>query len=118
MISKGIRGAITVDENSEAAIKSAVVQLLGEILRRNNLSEGNLSHIIFTVTSDLDAAFPAKFARIDLGLKKTAMMCYNEAVVKFALPLCLRIMVVANCSEDFVPEFVYLKGAEMLRENY
>ena len=115
MITKGIRGAITVDENSETAIKNAVLELLGEMFRKNDLKEENISHIIFTLTDDLNAAFPAKFARIDMGLTKTAMMCYNELAVPDALAMCLRILVVANAEENFEPEFIYLKGAKSLR---
>ena len=32
MISKGIRGAITVDDNSEVAVKNAVSELLGALI--------------------------------------------------------------------------------------
>ncbi len=116
MITKGIRGAITVDENTEDAIRAAVLELLGEMFRKNNLTEEKISHIIFTVTHELNAAFPAKFARLDMGLSKTAMMCFNELDVPGALPKCLRALIVTNCTEDFAPEFVYLKGAEKLRK--
>lgn len=116
MITKGIRGAITVDENSETALKKAVLELLGEMFRKNHLTEPNISHIIFTMTEDLNAAYPAKFARIDLGLKNTAMMCFNELSVRDSLKMCLRVLIVANCDAGFVPEFVYLKGASGLRK--
>ena len=115
MITKGIRGAITVDENTEDAIRAAVLELLGEMFRKNNLTEEKISHIIFTLTDDLNAAFPAKFARLDMGLTKTAMMCCNELAVPDALTMCLRILVVVNAEENFEPEFVYLKGAKSLR---
>ena len=64
---------------------------------------------------DLNASFPAKFARLDFGWKKTAMMCHHELDVPNSLPMCLRVMLVVNCGENFEPEFVYLKGAEKLR---
>ena len=37
MISKGIRGAITVDENTPEAIGSATIKLLQEMIKRNNI---------------------------------------------------------------------------------
>ena len=37
MITRGIRGAITVDENSSEAIGSATIKLLNEMMKRNNL---------------------------------------------------------------------------------
>ena len=115
MITKGIRGAITVDNNSEEAIKCATVELLSEMFKANNLNKEYISHIIFTTTKDLNAMFPAKFARIDFGLNEAAMMCFHELDVPNSLPMCLRILIVLNCQETFKPQFVYLKGAKKLR---
>jgi len=116
MITKGIRGAITVEENTTEAIKSATVELLSAIIRENNITEEKISHIIFTLTDDLNAEFPAKFARTELGLNQTAMMCFHELDVPNSLKMCLRILVVINCEPDFTQKFVYLKGAAHLRK--
>ena len=37
MISKGIRGAITVEENSPEAIGAATIKLLTEMVKKNNI---------------------------------------------------------------------------------
>ena len=116
MITRGIRGAITVDENSPEAIGSATIKLLQEIVKRNNIDVSLISHAIFTLTHDLNADFPAKYARVNLKWKDVPMMCYNEIDVPGALRKCLRVLIVINCSEEFVPEFVYLDGAEVLRK--
>lgn len=116
MITKGIRGAITVDENSPEAIGSATIKLLTEIVKRNNIETHLISHAIFSLTSDLNADFPAKYARINLKWKDVPMMCFNEIDVPNSLRMCLRVLVVVNCSENFEPEFVYLEGAENLRK--
>ena len=115
MITKGIRGAITVDNNTAEDLKLAVLELLGAIVEQNKLLTENISHVIFTVTPDINADFPAKFARLDFGWTDVAMMCYHEMDVKGALQMCLRVMIVYNCDENFRPEFVYLKGAQHLR---
>lgn len=115
MTTKGIRGAITVDDNSETALKNATLELLKEMISQNNIEIDRISHVIFTTTKDINAAFPAKFARQDLGFDKTAMMCFHELDVPESLKMCLRILIVLNCSEDFKPQFVYLKGAKILR---
>lgn len=115
MLSKGIRGAITVEENTEQAIKDATIELLTVLTEKNGIEEFMISHVFFTLTEDLNAAFPAKFARIDFGWKNAAMMCHHELNVEKALPKCLRVLVVVNCEADFEPEFVYLKGASKLR---
>ena len=116
MITKGIRGAITVDENSESSIKEAPLELLGEMVEKNNIDKSMISHAIFTLTDDLNAVFPAKFARLNFGWDKVAMMCYNELDVPNSLKMCLRVLIVLNCEQDFEPQFVYLKGASNLRK--
>lgn len=116
MITKGIRGAITIDENTSESIKSATLELLNKMIEKNGIDKNYISHVIFTLTNDLNAVFPAKFARIDLGWDKVAMMCYHELDVPNSLQMCLRVLIVLNCDEKFEPEFVYLKGAEGLRK--
>lgn len=116
MITKGIRGAITVEENTSKAIEEATLKLLKEMVEKNNIEISMISHVIFTLTSDLNAEFPAKFARINLDWKDVAMLCFTELDVPNALKKCLRVLIVVNCGENFIPEFVYLDGAEVLRK--
>lgn len=116
MITRGIRGAITVDENTPEAIGAATIKLLKEIMTKNNIEVDSISHAIFTLTNDLNAAFPAKYARINLKWKDVPMMCFHELDVPDSLQKCLRVLVVVNCGETFEPEFVYLEGAENLRK--
>lgn len=115
MATKGIRGAITVDSNTQDAIKQATLELLKALAEKNGIKQDNISHVIFTTTEDLNAAFPAKFARLDFGWDKAAMMCFHELPVPDSLKMCLRILIVINCEDNFCPEFVYLKGAAGLR---
>jgi chorismate mutase len=116
MTTKGIRGAITVDENTSEAIGSATIKLLTEIMYKNKIETNLISHAIFSLTPDLNADFPAKYARINLKWKEVPMMCFNEIDVPSGLKMCLRVLIVVNCSENFEPEFVYLKGAKGLRK--
>ena len=117
MITKGIRGAITVDKNTPDAIREATLTLLNEIIERNDIKKEMVSHVIFTLTKDLTAEFPAKFVRLELGWDDVAMMCFNEADIENALPMCLRVLIVLNCDENFKPQYVYLKGAKYLRKS-
>ena len=117
MITKGIRGAITVEENTAKALENATLELLHEIFEKNEIKgTSNISHIIFTTTKDLNADFPAKFPRLAFGWNDVAMMCFHELDVPNSLSMCLRILVVLNCNENFEPKFVYLKGAKNLRK--
>ena len=69
MYSRGIRGAISVDNNTIDDIKNATIELLNEMITKNNIKTEDISFAIFTLTSDLNAAFPAKFARENCGFK-------------------------------------------------
>ncbi len=116
MISKGIRGAITVEENSSEAIGAATIRLLKEMQSKNKIETDMISHVIFTLTDDLNADFPAKYARVNLKWKDIPMMCFHELDVPNSLEKCLRVLIVVNCGDSFIPEFVYLDGAEVLRK--
>lgn len=116
MITKGVRGATTIDANTPEAIEEATIELLTKLVSLNNIQKDAISHVIFTVSKDINAAFPAKFAREQLGWAKVAMMCFHELDVPDALQMCLRVLIVLNCDEAFMPEFAYLKGAENLRK--
>lgn len=117
MITKGIRGAITVEENTSKALEEATLKLLSEIFEKNNIKgTDQISHIIFTTTKDLNADFPAKFARLAFGWNDVAMMCFHELDVPDSLKMCLRVLIVFNCEDNFKPQFVYLKGASILRK--
>jgi chorismate mutase len=69
---------------------------------------------IFTVTDDLDAAFPAVAAR-HLGLNRVPLMCMREIPVPGSLPLVIRTMVHYYAEEEHEPRHVYLKEARALR---
>lgn len=115
MITKGIRGAITVENNSVESIEQATLELLNGMTKENIIKKEKISHVIFTLTKDLNAEFPAKFAREKLNWNDVAMMCFHELDVPGSLPMCLRVLIVLNCNEDFEPKFVYLKNAAKLR---
>ena len=116
MSTKGVRGAITVKENTKIALEEATLKLLNEMILKNKISTEKISHVIFSVTSDLNADFPAKFARLNLNWTNVPMMCFNEINVPESLKKCLRVLIVVNCNDDFIPEFIYLDGAANLRK--
>jgi len=116
MITKGIRGAITVENNTSEDIGAATIELLTEVVKKNNLELESISHVLFSLTPDLNADFPAKYARINMRWEDVPMMCFTEIDAKNGLKKCLRVLIVVNCGENFNPEFVYLKGASNLRK--
>lgn len=118
MYTRGIRGATTLSDNSKEAIKEATVELVSEIMNLNSIDKEDIAFIIFTVTSDVDADFPAKYARLELGFDTVPMMCYREMQVKEALPLCLRTLITINTEKSQKEiKHCYLKGAKALRKD-
>ena len=60
---RAIRGATQVVANSPEAIAAGVKELLTEILAANTLTPSDVISVLFTASPDLNAAFPAAFAR-------------------------------------------------------
>lgn len=119
MYQRGIRGAITVTDNTEESVKSAVIELINEIKNRNNFKTEDISHVVFTMTKDLDCVYPAKLARENFSdWKYVPMVCFQELNIQNSLSGCLRILITINTelAQDKI-KHVYLKGAENLRKD-
>ena len=113
---RGIRGATTADANTDEAIYSATRDMLQELINLNDINQEQVAAAYFTVTSDLDAAFPAAAAR-QLGWNNVALMCSTEIPVPDSMGRCIRVMILYNTEtsqEDIVN--VYLKGTDVLRQ--
>ncbi|MFL5506116.1 MAG: chorismate mutase [Gemmatimonadales bacterium] len=111
----GIRGATTVAENEAAAILDATDELLRRMIEANDLKPDDIVSGIFTVTRDLDAAFPARAAE-DYGWNIVALLHSTEIPVPGSLPRCIRLLVHAYTtrSRDEI-RHVYLRDAVALR---
>ena len=77
---RAIRGAISVDANTVEAIRDAVSELVRAVSTVNALDAPDIVSAIFTLTPDLDAAFPAKAARLE-GWGSVPMICAQEIPV-------------------------------------
>lgn len=112
---RGIRGAITVEENTAEAICSATKKLLLTIKEKNDFDLDDVAGIFFTMTGDLDAAFPARAAR-ELGWLNVPLLCAAELDVPNSLKKCVRVMLFVNTDKKPAEiNHIYLKGAANLR---
>ena len=113
---RGIRGATTADDNTPEAIHAATAELLSEMTRANGVETDDIAYANFSVTADLDAAFPPTAARERLGWTRVAMMCANEMASPGGQPRCIRVALLVNTDKtaDEI-EYVYLRGAAGLR---
>ena len=110
-----IMGATTASGNSIKAIEDAVVELIDELISRNNLIESNLLSITFTATKDLDACFPASVARKCNGLDSVAFLDCQQMYVSNDINFCIRIMAQVLLPSNNPVNHPYLRGASKLR---
>ena len=110
-----IRGATTSNGNTKVDITSAVHELVEELISRNNLEPTNILSIIFTVTKDLNACFPASIARKYYGLDKVAFLDCQQMFVPDDIKFCIRLMAQVNSPLNQKLNHPYLRGASNLR---
>ena len=110
-----IRGATTASGNSTKEIEDAVVELIYELISRNNLIKTNILSIIFTSTKDLDACFPASIARKFNGLDAVAFLDCQQMHVSDDIDFCIRLMAQVLLPPNNPIQHPYLRGASKLR---
>ena len=112
MLVRGVRGATTVEANTVEAVLDATRELLGAMLKANEIDVEYVASAFFTTTPDLNAEFPALAAR-HLGV---ALICAAEISKPGALPMCLRILLHVNTDKaNGEIKHIYLRGARVLR---
>ena len=115
MAVRAVRGATQVDRDDRDEILGAVAELVGEVLRRNNLDTDDLVSVLFTATDDLHAEFPAYAARM-AGITDVPLLCARELNVDGAMQRVIRLL--AHVETDVKRadlHHVYLRGAAQLR---
>ena len=91
MAVRGIRGAIDIPENTEAAIEAATQKLLLQMLEANRLSPEGIVSIFLTATVDIDASYPAAAAR-KLGWTDVPLLGAQEMEAKDGMPRVIRVL--------------------------
>lgn len=112
---RGVRGATVAEENTREAILDATRELLARLVAANDLQPDDVASIIFSVTPDLSAEFPAVAAR-QLGWNDVALLDTVELNVPGALARCIRVLIHWNTprtAQEIV--HIYLREAERLR---
>ena len=78
--------------NDSAEILAATDELLRTLIEANDLQPDDIVSALFTVTRDLDAAFPARAAE-EFGWNIVALLHATEIPVPGSLPKCIRLLV-------------------------
>jgi chorismate mutase len=116
---RGVRGATIATANDAGAILAATRELLLAIRDANpSMQTEDLASILFTVTNDLDAVYPAQAAH-QLEWSGVPLICAREIPVPDGLPNCVRVMIHWNTD---LPQgeirHIYLKDAAQLRPDW
>ncbi|MGC7847155.1 chorismate mutase [Desulforudis sp. 1088] len=112
---RGIRGAITVSENTAEEIIRATMRLLEEMVKANNIDINDIASVFLTMTPDLNAEFPALAAR-KLGWANVPLLGATEIAHPTAIGKCIRVLVHVNTDKSQAElRHLYLDGAARLR---
>ena len=109
-----IRGAAQADANDEDSILGATRALVSELMERNTLGPEDFVSVIFTVTDDLNAQFPAVAAR-ELGFGQVPLLCNREMEVPGAMERVIRLLGHYHAPAAHSPQHVYLGETRKLR---
>lgn len=113
---RGVRGAIDVEIDEEAAVLRATRELLTAMLEANpDLAIEDLASVLFTTTQDLKSVAPARAAR-ELGWDLVPLLCFQEMNMVGQIPRVIRVLVHWNTEipHDAI-NHVYLGEAAHLR---
>jgi chorismate mutase len=112
---RGIRGATTANGNTRDDILDATCELLETLVKMNGVCVEDIASVIFTMTPDLDAAFPASAARA-LGWTHVPLLDVSAPRVSKDLGRCIRVLIHWNtdrAQKDI--SHAYLRDARNLR---
>ena len=87
-----LRGATTSKGDTDIFIKEAVIELINELINRNNLKHENIISITFTVTRDLTSCFPASIARKHFNFNEVALLDCQQMFVPNDIKFCIRLL--------------------------
>src|SRR5665648_1037922 len=117
MLVRGIRGATTAESNTKEEIIEKTKELLIALKKENNFKIEDIVSTFFSVTPDLNAAFPAQAAR-ELGWDRVPLFDMQEINVSGSLSGCIRVLIQINClKEQTEIKHCYLRGAKILRKD-
>ena len=114
-----IRGATTIPENSVDAVQVAVTELLDDFEMHNPVLPSDIVSVMFSVTRDIDAVFPAAIARQRPNWDIVPLMDVQHMYVEGSLPMCIRFLIHVYMPIDHQSvHHPYLRNAQKLRPDW
>ena len=116
---RGVRGATTVPSNDARQIAERTRELIRLLVELNGMRPEDIASALFTVTEDLDGAFPTVAARRFAEWKDVPLLCAREIPVPQSLGRCIRILIHWNTDRpQSEVRHVFLRGARHLRPEW
>jgi chorismate mutase len=112
---RALRGATTATANTTEAIAEAVAELIDALVQRNGLEGEHVLSVTFSVTTDLDACFPAAIARRRADWGAVALLDCQQMAVAGDLERCIRLLAHAWLPAGREVAHTYLRDATRLR---
>ena len=117
-VTRGVRGAITLSENTRDEIMDATEELLRAMTSANGIEGEDIGAVFFTVTADLDAEFPAAAARERLDWRFVPLLNSREISVPGSMSKCIRVLMFWNTTKpQREVSHIYLRDAVKLRSD-
>jgi len=115
---RGVRGAISVDNNESTEILERVEELLVAMVHANKIQTEDIASIAFSSTADLNSAFPALAAR-KMGWIEVPLFGTQEIDCPTGLPRCIRVLILLNTDlPQNAIKHIYLREAVVLRPDF
>ena len=114
---RGIRGAITVTEDTKEAIWQAAAEMVQAAIERNGVQPEDIGAAIFSQTEDLTSAFPsAGVRRLVPGFDLVPLFDARQLAIEGSTPMCIRALLLVDtdrAQRDI--HHIYLGRAKQLR---
>lgn len=114
---RGIRGAITVEQDEKEAIWQAAAEMVEAALRENNIEPEDIGAAIFSQTEDLVSAFPSAGVRRRVaGFDAVPLFDARQLAIEGSIPMCIRVLLLVDTDKpQRAIRHIYLGRARLLR---
>ena len=110
---KALRGATNLTEDSKNEIDAKTEELIGELIKQNDLAYEDMVCVVFSLTSDITAAYPAATFRNKFVSCVPLFSCL-EPNIQGGMPLTIRVMILHYGKKN---NPVYLHETKNLRKD-
>ena len=111
-----IRGAVTVEKDEAEAIKTATLDMVNQIIEKNDFTREDIIMVFMTMTADLNSYNASSAIRLGMGWDDVPFFTSLEPNIEGGLQRCIRVLIQiqSNKARDEI-NHVYLGEAAKLR---